>query len=261
MAVCSSQKEITVLVHGNDSTLKYMPMENGTKTTTNWQSDGKWFVDVPIMFSRRKSQLEIIGSTPYGKILYQESQTGLLLKEHWESVGGTVTSPLTGVCSAPNRLDVSGLSKNGLVLQRTLAHGNWLPANNVWIGLGGNFSLSPTAVSTVPGHIHLFCLKGYNSSLYHKWWNGSAWTPSVTAWGSSNLRCMSPPTVVVIDRIRVDIFIRTPLRLSHGTYQEGAWFENVKWVDIGQPEDIAWASRPAAVLTKSRTRRSLLSGE
>ena len=87
--MCPSAEEVKVAVLGDDSTLRYKTIENGIPTT-NWQSDGKWFSDTPVMFSTRRSRLEIIAPTPYGKVLYQETRTGLLLKEQWESLGDTI---------------------------------------------------------------------------------------------------------------------------------------------------------------------------
>ena len=250
--MCTSIKAITVLVHGADSTLKYLTLENGLQTTKNWQSDGKWFSDTPVVFSTRKSQLKIIGPTPYGKVLFQETQSDLLIKEHWESIGETIVSPLTGVSWAPTRLDVFGLGTEGQVLQKTLANGNWLPSKDAWTELGGSFSLPPIAVSTIPGHLHIFCVKGYNSEILHKWWNGSKWIPGPDDWSNNTKRCMSPPTVVVTDRNRVEIFIRTPANeIWHATYEESDWWEHVSWNNLGYPGDHTWISRPAAVLSKT----------
>ncbi len=254
--VCSSLEDLMVFVHGTDSTLKYLKLKSlrlmrGVQTTKNWQSDGKWFGDTPVVFSTRKFQLKIFGPTPYGKVLYQDTQGDLLVKEYWESIGDIITSPLTGVSWAPHRFDIFGLSTKGQVLQKTLEHGNWLPSKDTWTELGGAFSLPPAAVSTVPGHLHVFCVGGYKGPIYHKWWNGSTWMPGANSWAVNNTFSMSPPTVVATDRTRIEIFIRnTKNDLLHGIYEEGDWFEYIKWNSLSSPDDNIWISRPAAVLTR-----------
>jgi len=64
VAACPSQKEMNVLVLGDDSTLNYMTLDSGVPTTPNWQTDGKWFSNRPLVFSTRRSRLEIITPTP-----------------------------------------------------------------------------------------------------------------------------------------------------------------------------------------------------
>jgi hypothetical protein len=244
-----SQKDIDVIVLGDDSTLKYIRLEDGIPTTTKWQSDGKWFSDTPIMFSTRRSRVELFAPTPYGKVFYQETRTGLLLKEHWESIGDTITSPLTGVSWGPNRLDVFGLGKDGRVLHKTLTNGHWLPSKVDWEDLGGSFLLPPQVVSTIPGRLDIFCVKRYNSALYHKWWDGSNWNPSATEWAVRGEIWRSPPTVVVTARDRIDLFMRTYGKVYHGVLKDNDW--TFQWWVVEQPEEGVWISRPAAVFSKA----------
>lgn len=247
-----SQKEIDVVTLGDDSTLKYMRLGNEFPTTAKWQSDGKWFSDVPIMFSTGRSRVELIAPTPYGKVLYQETRTGLLLKEYWESLGHTITRPLTGVSWAPNRLDIFGLGKDGQVLHKTLAHGSWLPSKDGWEDLGSSFFLHPQVLSTIPGRLDLLCVKDYGSGLYHKRWDGSSWKPSTTEWTeitSQGHLWMSPPTAVASDRSRLNIFMHASGKVYYGATEDFYW--TFHWDAVEQPGKGAFTSRPAAVLSRA----------
>lgn len=242
---------IHVLALGDDSTLKYITLENGVPTSGGWQSNGRWFSQMPAVFSRRRSQLEVIATTPYGRVLCQESRTGLLLKDLWEPLGSTIISPLSGVSSTPNDLDIYGLGTDRKVYCKELILGDWFPSREGWWDLGGSFSLPPLAVGTPAGHIHLFCLKDYNECLAHKWWNGSAWLPNQSEFAPNATRCMSPPAATAVDRDRLIIFIRTDEGLKYGMFREGEWFQYIKWIDAGKPGEEVWVSRPAVVLTRS----------
>src|SRR6202012_4785448 len=242
-----SQKEIDVTVLDDDSTLRYLRLENGVPTTSKWLSDGKWFSDVPLLFSTARSRTQIIAPTPYGKVLYQETRTGLLLKEYWESLGHTITGPLTAVSWAPNRLDIFGLGKLGQVLHKTLANGSWLPSKEAWNDLGGSFSLPPQVLSTVPGRLDLFCVKDYDSALYHKWWDGSSWLPSETDWESRGYKWMSPPAAVATDRNRLDLFMRASGKIHHGVIKNNDWA--FYWWAIDHPGNEVFIGRLAAILS------------
>lgn len=182
-------------------------------------------------------------------MLYQETRTGLLLKEHWESLGHTITGPLSGISSVPNCLDIFGLGKDGQVLHKKLVHGSWLPSKDAWEDLGGSFSLPPQVVSNVPGRLGLFCIKDYNSALYHKCWNGSSWKPSETEWLNLGHLWMSPPTAVVSEPNRLDVFMCTSGQVHHAVIENHNW--SVYWWKIERHGEGAWISRPAAVSART----------
>jgi hypothetical protein len=48
---------------------------------------------------------------------------------------------------------------------------------------------------------------GTDRALYHKWWDGSAWGPSVTDWEYLGGVCTSQPTVVSWGPDRLDVFV------------------------------------------------------
>ena len=88
---------------------------------------------------------------------------------------------------------------------------------------------------------------GHRRALYHKWWNGSAWGPSVTGWESLGGVCPSPPTVVSWGPNRLDVFvIGTDPQLYHKWWNGSAWGPSVTgWEAMGgasmaQPEVVSW---------------------
>ena len=47
--------------------------------------------------------------------------------------------------------------------------------------MGGACTSPPRVVAWGPDRLDVF-VTGTDSQLYHKWWNGSSWGPSVTGW-------------------------------------------------------------------------------
>jgi hypothetical protein len=102
-------------------------------------------------------------------------------------------------------------------------------------------------VAWAPNRLDVFVI-GTNSALYHKWWNGSAWGPSVTGYESLGGVCMSPPKAVAWAPNRLDAFVLgTNSALYHKWWSGTAWapsltgFESLGGVCSSPPEVVAWA--------------------
>ena len=62
------------------------------------------------------------------------------------------------------------------------------------------------AVAWGPNRLDVFVL-GTDRALYHKWWNGSAWGPSLTGYERMGGVCISPPKAVAWGPNRLDVFV------------------------------------------------------
>ena len=65
---------------------------------------------------------------------------------------------------------------------------------------------------------------GTDSAMYHKWWNGSAWGPSVGGYEYMGGVCMSAPEVASWGPNRLDAFV---LGTDHGLYHK--WWDGGAW--------------------------------
>ena len=90
---------------------------------------------------------------------------------------------------------------------------------------------------------------GTNSQLYHKWWNGSAWGPSVTGYENMGGKIISSPEVVSWGPDRLDVFVTgTNSGLYHKWWNGSAWgpsvtgYESMGGTIIGQPKAVAWGA-------------------
>ena len=69
---------------------------------------------------------------------------------------------------------------------------------------------------------------GMNSALYHKWWNGSAWGPSVTGYEHMGGRIQDQPKVVAWGPNRLDAFVvGMNSALYHKWWNGSAWGPSV----------------------------------
>ncbi|SFE04276.1 M28 family peptidase [Nitrosomonas sp. Nm166] len=88
---------------------------------------------------------------------------------------------------------------------------------------------------------------GSDRALYHKWWNGSAWGPSVTGYEAMGSVCTSSPQVVAWGPNRLDVFvIGTDSALYHKWWNGSAWgpsvtgYEAMGGVCLGDPRVVSW---------------------
>jgi hypothetical protein len=107
---------------------------------------------------------------------------------------------------------------------------------------------SGPVVSWGPNRIDAFVV-GTDSALYHKWWNGSAWGPSLTGYENMGGTLSSAPEVVSWGPNRLDVFV---LGMNSGLYHKwwngSAWgpsltgYENMGGTIVGQPKAVSWGA-------------------
>ena len=90
---------------------------------------------------------------------------------------------------------------------------------------------------------------GTDSALYHKWWNGSAWGPSLAGYEFMDGKIISDPEVVAWGTNRLDVFVvGTDSALYHKWWNGSAWgpsltgYEYMGGKILGQPKAVAWGS-------------------
>src|SRR5579859_5882301 len=88
---------------------------------------------------------------------------------------------------------------------------------------------------------------GTNRALFHKWWNGSAWGPSLTGYEAQSGICESVPQAVAWGPNRLDVFVTgTDSQLFHKWWNGSAWgpsltgYERQGGIIVGQPEVVSW---------------------
>ena len=106
--------------------------------------------------------------------------------------------------------------------------------------------VSGPVVAWGPNRLDTFVV-GTNSALYHKWWNGSSWGPSVTGYENQGGVVVSDPESVAWGPNRLDVFvIGTNRGLYHKWWNGSAWgpsltgYEAMGGVIRGKPKAVAW---------------------
>lgn len=117
------------------------------------------------------------------------------------------------------------------------------------IGLGAGAAVRPSSEPVVawgPNRLDVFVL-GTNRAMYHKWWNGSSWGPSVTGYENMGGVCTSVPQVVAWGPNRLDVFVTgTDSALYHKWWNGSAWgpsvtgYENMGGICQGDPRIVSW---------------------
>ena len=90
---------------------------------------------------------------------------------------------------------------------------------------------------------------GTDRALYHKWWDGSAWGPSLTGYEYMGGICTSVPQAVAWGPNRLDVFVTgTDSALYHKWWDGNAWgpaldgYEYMGGVCVGDPRIVSWGS-------------------
>jgi glutamine amidotransferase-like uncharacterized protein len=90
---------------------------------------------------------------------------------------------------------------------------------------------------------------GTDRAVYHKWWNGSAWGPSLTDYERQGGIILGAPTVVAWGTNRLDVFvIGTDRALYHKWWNGSAWgpsltgYEYMGGAIRGQPKVVSWGA-------------------
>jgi len=106
---------------------------------------------------------------------------------------------------------------------------------------------SSPIVAWGPNRLDAFVL-GANRAVYHKWWNGSAWGPSVTGYENMGGVCTSVPQVVSWGANRLDVFVTgTDSALYHKWWNGSTWgpsvtgYEFMGGVCVDDPRIVSWA--------------------
>ena len=107
---------------------------------------------------------------------------------------------------------------------------------------------SGPVVAWEPNRLDAFVV-GTDSALYHKWWNGAAWGPSVTGYEAMGGAILGRPKVVSWGPNRLDAFvIGTNSALYHKWWNGSAWgpsvtgYEAMGGVIRGNPEVVSWGA-------------------
>jgi len=107
---------------------------------------------------------------------------------------------------------------------------------------------SGPVVSWGPNRLDVFVL-GADRAVYHKWWNGQAWGPSLTGYENMGGTATSVPQAVAWGQNRIDLFVTgTDSALYHKWWNGSAWgpsltsYENMGGAVIGNPRIVSWGA-------------------
>ena len=120
--------------------------------------------------------------------------------------------------------------------------------STIGTGAGAIRPSSSPVVSWDVNRLDAFVL-GTDRALYHKWWNGSAWGPSVTGYENMGGTCTSVPQAVAWGPNRLDVFVTgTDSALYHKYWNGSAWgpsltgYEYMGGVCMGDPRIVSWGA-------------------
>ena len=122
--------------------------------------------------------------------------------------------------------------------------------NQIGVDAGGaapRQSSSPV-LAWAANRLDVFVL-GTDRAMYHKWWNGSSWGPSLTGYEAMGGVCTSVPQAVAWGPNRLDVFVTgTDQALYHKWWNGSSWgpsltgYEAMGGVCVGAPRAVSWGA-------------------
>ncbi|MDC8756736.1 M43 family zinc metalloprotease [Janthinobacterium fluminis] len=116
------------------------------------------------------------------------------------------------------------------------------------IGVDAVRASSSPVVAWGANRLDTFVL-GTDRALYHKWWDGNAWGPSVTDYEYMGGVCTSAPQAVAWQQNRLDVFVTgTDSALYHKWWDGNAWgpsvtdYEYMGGICVGDPRIVSWGA-------------------
>jgi hypothetical protein len=185
----------------------------------------------------------------------------------WEGLGGNCVGKPAVESWGANRLDLFVVGTDQAVHHKAWDGAAWRPSLTGWDSLGGIVQPDPmrrpAVVSWGANRLDVFVV-GTDAQLYHKWWDGSAWGPSLTSWERLGGVCASPPAAVSWGVNRLDVFVvMSNGQLYHKWWDGSAWgpsltgWERMGGNCVGTPAAVAWGKNHLDVFTIDRNRRLL----
>jgi hypothetical protein len=120
------------------------------------------------------------------------------------------------------------------------------PRSLIGLAAGAPRASSGPVVAWGANRLDAFVL-GTDLALYHKWWNGSTWGPSLTGYERMGGVCTSVPQVVAWGANRLDVFLTgTDSALYHKWWNGSVWgpsltgYERMGGVCVGDPRVVSW---------------------
>jgi len=101
------------------------------------------------------------------------------------------------------------------------------PRSSIGSACGAPRQSSSPVVAWSSNRLDVF-VTGTDRALYHKWWNGSSWGPSITAYERMGGICTSSPRVTAWGPNRLDVFVTgTDKALYHKWWNGSSWGPSV----------------------------------
>ncbi len=153
----------------------------------------------------------------------------------YESLGGIITSPISTISWAANRIDCFARGTDNAMYHKWWDGAHW----GGWENLGGIISGKPTAVSWGPNRIDVFA-RGTDNAMYHKWWDGAHWG----GWENLGGILTSDIAAICWGPNRIDCFARGTDNAMYHRWWDGAhWggWEDLGGILVGEITAVSWA--------------------
>jgi hypothetical protein len=150
----------------------------------------------------------------------------------FEFMDGVIVGDPTVASWDHDRLDVFVIGTDGALYHKAWNGSQWQPSVTGYEGLGTpdngvTLTMNPFVDSWGHDRLDIFAV-GTNGALYHKWWDGANWGPSLTGYEFMDGGISRDPAVVSWDHDRLDVLvIGTDSALWHKAWDGKQWSPSI----------------------------------
>jgi hypothetical protein len=229
--------------------------------------DGGYVTDDFAPYSTSFSHTVTGWSLQPGDALNRNSGGHIVLFKHWDTIGSSAVFMEEPGCSSPTPYAhefSSGVSISGsdvyidyegesftAIRYDGITHGAPPPPAPVEAPVLGS------VVAWGPDRLDVFARRS-DASLWHKYWDGSAWSAAESLGGTLGGTLADAPTAVSWGENRLDVFVRgTNSALFHKWWDGSKWggFENLGDDFVGDPSAVAWQAGRLDVFVRATDNR------
>lgn len=196
--------------------------------------DTSFFPGHTIPFAFKDYEASTDGGKTWRYVGWGTPQAGELVRSlpkwsNWFGLGGEILDEVTVIRPEVHTLDIYVRGKDNRLWQKWWTGSEWMPSDLGWsLHDDGDFRFTRAPDVVAGGNFRDVYVRGIDGGVYHKFWDGTAWSP----WFHLGGKIKGSPSAVKPSPTTLDIYVRGE---DDRLWQK--WWTGSEWM----PSDLGWS--------------------